>query len=146
MKDSNVYHIFLMGKDPETIGHEDETLYQVTVRDILNKDNIFSMFISLALAKEIFATKDSSPEEVEEVLIVYKLNKPAFLNMIASLNIQDDKFTIDFSKINDYKENGAPSSSRLHIEHSFEDPDDMGGDFREDFSVIQTSSKYDEQS
>jgi hypothetical protein len=128
------------------IEHEDETLYQVTVRDTLSKDNIFSMFISLALAKEIFATKDSTPEEIEEVLIVYKLNKPAFLNMIASLNIQDDKFTIDFSKINDYKENGLKNSSRLHIEQSFEDQDDNMGDFREDFSVIQTSSKYDDQS
>jgi hypothetical protein len=82
------------------IGHEDETLYQISVRDILHKDNIFTMFISLAQAKEIFATKDSTPEEIEEVLIVYNLNKPAFLNMIASLKIQDEKFTIDFSKIN----------------------------------------------
>lgn len=85
------------------IEHEDETLYQVTVRDILKKDNIYSMFISLALAREIFASKNSTQEEIEEVLIVYKLNKPAFLNMIASLNIQDEKFTIDFSKINEYK-------------------------------------------
>jgi hypothetical protein len=85
------------------IEHEDETLYQVTVRDILKKDKIYSMFISLALAREIFASKNSTPEEIEEVLIVYKLNKPAFLNMIASLNIQDEKFTIDFSKINEYK-------------------------------------------
>ena len=82
------------------IGHEDETLYQISVRDILSKDNIYTMFISLAQAKEIFATKDSTPEEIEEVLIVYNLNKPAFLNMIASLKIQDEKFTIDFSKIN----------------------------------------------
>ena len=125
------------------IGHEDETLYQISVRDILHKDNIFTMFISLAQAKEIFATKDSTPEEIEEILIVYNLNKPAFLNMIASLNIQDEKFTIDFSKINEFKEKGANNSSRLHIEQSFEENDDKN--YREDFSLIQTS-KYDDQS
>jgi len=37
MNDNKVYHIFLMGKDPEIISHEDETLYQLTVRDIMNK-------------------------------------------------------------------------------------------------------------
>ena len=64
--------------------------------------------------------------------------------MIASLNIQGDKFTIDFSKINEFKENSALGSSRVHIEQSFEDADNMG-DFREDFSEIQTS-KYEDQS
>ena len=106
------------------------------------------MYISLANAREIFGNKDSTTEEIEEVLIVYKLNKPAFLNMIASVNLQDGKFTIDLSKINAFKENeGGQGSSRLQIEHSFEDGSG-NNEFKEDFSAIHQSmtSKFDEYS
>jgi hypothetical protein len=146
MQDGKVYHIFLMGKDPQLIDHDDDVLYQITVRDTNNKENMFDLHISHSLAKEIFSTESCSEEELEEVLIVYKLNKGAFLNMLSSLNIQDGKFTIDFSIINKFKEVGD-ASSRVLMEESFTYNEGNGSndipDFREDFSVIESSNRVD---
>jgi hypothetical protein len=47
----------------------------VTVRNIENKDDLYDLPISYKLAKEIFNTPNATEEELEEVLIVYKLNK-----------------------------------------------------------------------
>ncbi len=74
---------------------------------------------------------------------MYKLNKGAFLNMISSLNIQEGKFTIDFSKINKFKEDGKGTlSTSVHMEESFvgEGGSQSIPDFREDFSIIESSN------
>ena len=109
---------------------------------------MFDLHISYSLAKQIFSTESSSEEEVEEVLIVYKLNKAAFLNMIGSLNVHDGKFTIDFSKIKKFQDDGSASSA-LNMEESFTGNDVNLSknipDFREDFSIIESSNRVENQ-
>lgn len=97
------YHVFLKGrdvKDPHLQQLED-VLYQVTVRNVEKKNQIFDFHISLMLARQIFKTKTASQKEIDEKLIVFDRNREGFKALLECVNIKDDEIVIDFKLFNE---------------------------------------------